>query len=99
MIYCVFICCWSVLMIKYWERKQSALAYYWFTSDLAQEEKVRREFYLAIDAIDSKKNISEDGLELPEVSDDVSPTTSPKKGEKKKAGGGKGQTRKTKLPP
>jgi hypothetical protein len=39
-IYCVFICCWSVLMIKYWERKQNALAYYWGTSDLAQEEKV-----------------------------------------------------------
>jgi hypothetical protein len=29
-----------VLMIKYWERKQNALAYYWGTSDLAQEEKV-----------------------------------------------------------
>ena len=38
--YCVFICVWSVLMIKFWERKQNALAYYWFTSDLALEEKV-----------------------------------------------------------
>ena len=32
--------CRSVLMIKHWERKQSAYAYYWFTSDLALEEKV-----------------------------------------------------------
>lgn len=31
--------------IKFWERKQNALAYKWFTSDLALEEKVRREFY------------------------------------------------------
>lgn len=52
--YCVFVCVWSVLMIKFWERKQNALAYYWFTSDLALEEKVRREFYIAIDAVDSR---------------------------------------------
>ena len=27
--YCIFICLWSVLFIKFWERKQSALSYYW----------------------------------------------------------------------
>jgi hypothetical protein len=47
--YCVFICVWAVLMIKFWERKQNAYAYYWFTSDLATEEKVRRELYLTIE--------------------------------------------------
>jgi hypothetical protein len=87
-------------MIKYWERKQNALAYYWFTSDLALEEKVRREFYLVIDAMDSgSKNISDDGLELPDdqpTYTNKDPTThddededSQKKGkEKNKKGGG-----------
>ena len=53
--YCVFICVWALLMIKFWERKQNAYAYYWFTSDLSSEEKVRREFYLAIDNLDNNR--------------------------------------------
>jgi hypothetical protein len=40
-VYCIFICVWSALFIKFWERKQNALAYYWFTSELSLEEKVR----------------------------------------------------------
>lgn len=44
----------ACVQIKFWERKQNALAYYWFTSDLASEEKVRREFYIAIDAVDNR---------------------------------------------
>jgi len=47
--------------IKFWERKQNALAYYWFTSDLALEEKVRREFYIAIDAVDNRPTQSVSG--------------------------------------
>ena len=39
-VYCIFICVWSALFIKFWERKQNALAYYWFTSELSLEEKV-----------------------------------------------------------
>lgn len=38
--YCVFICVWASSFLKFWERKQSAFAYYWFTSELALEEKV-----------------------------------------------------------
>lgn len=36
----VFIPIWAFLMIRFWERKEHALAYYWFTSDLSSEEKV-----------------------------------------------------------
>lgn len=52
-VYCIFICVWSALFIKYWERRQSALAYYWFTSELSLEAKIRREFYIALDNIDN----------------------------------------------
>ncbi|KAJ1492587.1 calcium-activated chloride channel-domain-containing protein [Baffinella frigidus] len=58
--YCVFIPIWAFLMIRFWERKEHALAYYWFTSDLSSEEKVRREFYLRLDAIDSSPIVGKD---------------------------------------
>jgi hypothetical protein len=36
----VFIPIWAFLFIRFWERKQNALAYYWFTTDLSSNEKV-----------------------------------------------------------
>lgn len=51
----------ACVQIKFWERKQNALAYYWFTSDLASEEKVRREFYIAIDAVDNRPSAAVSG--------------------------------------
>ena len=44
----VFIAIWSVFYLEYWKRKQSTLAYQWYTTDFYGEEVVRPQFSAVI---------------------------------------------------